>query len=192
MIAGLVLAAGAGSRFGGAKVIAPLRGTAIVRHVVARLLDAGLTPVVVVVAGADRDAIVDALEGAEVEVVVNPNPESGLSSSLRLGVDALPDYVGAFVVALGDQPLIEPAVVRALIDTWNQSNVAAVVPEYRDGRGNPVLFDATLRRRMSGLTGDVGARHLLEQLGDRVGRVHVDADAPRDVDTRADLELLEG
>jgi CTP:molybdopterin cytidylyltransferase MocA len=191
MIAGLVLAAGTGSRFGGAKVVAPLHGTAIVRHVVARLLDAGLTPVVVV-AGSDRDAIAHALEGADVEVIVNPNPESGLSSSLRLGVDALPDYVGAFVVALGDQPLIEPAVVRSLIDAWNQSNVAAVVPEYRDGRGNPVLFDATLRRRMAGLTGDVGARHLLEQLGDRVGRVSVDANAPRDVDTRADLESLEG
>ncbi len=191
MIAGLVLAAGMGSRFGGAKLVAPLRGTAIVRHVVARLIDAGLTPVVVV-AGSDRDAIVDALEGADVEVVVNPNPESGLSSSLRLGVDALPDYVGAFVVALGDQPLIEPAVVRSLVDAWNQSNVAAVVPEYRDGRGNPVLFDATLRRRMAGLTGDVGARNLLEQLGDRVGRVRVDADAPRDVDTLADLESLEG
>lgn len=191
MIAGLVLAAGSATRFGGGKVVSPLRGTPIVRHVVARLVDAGLDPILVV-AGNERDAIHDALEGARVELIVNPHPEAGLSSSLRLGVDALPDYVGAFVVALGDQPLIEPSVVRSLVETWNQSNVAAVVPEYRDGRGNPVLFDATLRRRMSELTGDVGARQLLEQLGDRVGRVTVDSDAPRDIDTRADLEALEG
>jgi molybdenum cofactor cytidylyltransferase len=191
MIAGLVLAAGSATRFGGGKVIALLHGSPIVRHVVARLREAGLSPVIVV-AGAEREAIASALEGEEAELVLNPNPEVGLSGSLRLGVDALPDYVGAFVVALGDQPLIDPNVVRALIDTWNQSNAAAVVPEYRDGRGNPVLFDATLRRRMASLSGDVGARELLEQLGDRLGRVHVDADSPRDVDTREDLTALEG
>ena len=191
MIAGIVLAAGRGTRFGGTKVLAGLRGTPVVRHVVARLREAGLAPLVVVV-GAERDEIAAALDGAGVEVVINPNPDAGLSASLRLGVDALPDYVGAFVVALGDQPLIDPDVVRRLAEAWNQSNAAAVVPVYRDGRGNPVLFDATLRRRMAGLTGDAGARELLEQLGDRLGRVSVDADAPRDIDTRADLEALQG
>lgn len=191
MIAGVVLAAGLGTRFGGSKVLAMLHGTPVVRHVVARLREAGLSPLVVV-AGTQRDEIAAALEGAGAEVVANPNPDAGLSASLRLGVDALPDYVGAFVVALGDQPLIDPDVVRRLAEAWNQSNAAAVVPVYRDGRGNPVLFDATLRRRLSGLTGDAGARELLEQLGDRLGRVPVDAESPRDIDTRADLEALQG
>lgn len=191
MIAGVVLAAGRATRFGGTKVLAGLHGTPVVRHVVARLKEAGLSPLVVV-AGAQRDEIAAALEGAGVEVVTNPNPDAGLSASLRVGVDALPDYVGAFVVALGDQPLIDPDVVRRLAEAWNQSNAAAVVPEYRDGRGNPVLFDATLRRRLAALSGDAGARELLRQLGDRLGRISVEADAPRDVDTRADLEALHG
>lgn len=191
MIAAVVLAAGRGERFGGEKVVAELHGIALVRHVVDRLRLAGLSPVIVV-AGASSVAVRDALLGTDADVVENPRPDDGMSASLRIGVEALPEECGAFLVALGDQPLLDAGVVRALTDTWRDSNAAAVVPVYRDGRGNPVLFDATMRRRLRALEGDAGARALLEAMGDRVVRVAVEADAPRDVDTPDDLRALGG
>ncbi|MFN8666169.1 MAG: nucleotidyltransferase family protein [Gemmatimonadaceae bacterium] len=191
MIGAVVLAAGRGERFGGEKVLAEVRGIALVRHVVDRLRLAGVSSVVVV-AGPAPDGVRAALAGTDADIVPNPAPSDGMSASLALGVAALPEEVDAFVVALGDQPFIDAAVVRALGETWRDSNAAAVVPMYRDGRGNPVLFDASMRRRLQALEGDMGARELLAAMGDRVLRVPVDADAPRDVDTPGDLQALGG
>lgn len=191
MIGAIVLAAGSGTRFGGTKVIAVLRGTPVVRHVVDRLQEAGLAPIVVVCAPGDA-AVREAVRGTDATVVDNPQRDDGLSTSLRLGVETLPATVDAFVVALGDQPLIDPDVLRRMIAAWRDSNAAAVLPEYRDGRGNPVLFDDTMRRHLATLTGDAGARDLLQRMGDRVVAVAVDAPAPRDVDTPGDLHALEG
>lgn len=190
MIAGLVLAAGRAERFGAAKVLAMLHGRPLVRHVVDRLLAAGIHDITVT-AGVHVGAIRDALEGTLARVVHVAGAESGMSASLRGGVEALPEACAAFVVALGDQPFIDPALVRQLEDAWRSSAPLAVVPVYRGGeRGNPVLFDAALRPMLCALSGDVGARDLLRSLGDRVRWLAVDADAPRDVDTPADLDAL--
>ena len=191
MIAAVVLAAGRGERFGGDKVLAPLRGQPVVRHVVERLHAAGLSPVIVV-GGAGVAALRAALAETPAQVVEHPAWAEGLSSSLRAGIAAVPEECPAFVVALGDQPLVDVAVIRALVDTWRGCNAAAVVPKYADGRGNPVLFDATMRRRLAELRGDTGARSLLEAMGDRAVRLPVASPAPRDVDTPDDLRALEG
>lgn len=191
MIVGIVLAAGFASRYGAPKVLERVRGIELVRHVVDRVSAAGIDEVIVT-AGESADDIREALEGSGAKVVVVPDVASGLSASLGAALDVLPAECTAFVVALGDQPFIDPAVVRQLHDTWASSNAAAVVPVYRDsGRGNPVFFDATMRRRLRELTGDAGARDLLMAMGDRVVQVPVDAPAPRDVDTREDLSQLE-
>lgn len=191
MIGAVVLAAGRAERFGGDKVLAALRGVPMVRHVVDRLTRAGVSPIVVV-GGASVDGVRTALADTSADVVVNAEPEHGLSASLRVGIEALPAACGAFFVALGDQPFVDVDVLRELAATWRGCNAAAVVPVYRDGQGNPVLFDGTMRRRLRDLTGDAGARTLLAAMGDRVVRVAIDADAPRDVDTPADLRTLEG
>lgn len=190
MIGAIVLAAGRGTRFGGPKVTALLRGTPVVRHVVDRLQEGGLAPIVVVCAPGDA-SVRAAVDGSGVTLVENPVRDEGLSASLRLGVESLPGTVDGFVVALGDQPLIDPEVIRRMLGAWRDSNAAAVVPEYLDGRGNPVLFDNTMRRHLVALTGDAGARDLLQRMDDRVVAVAVDAPAPQDVDTPGDLRALE-
>jgi molybdenum cofactor cytidylyltransferase len=191
MIVGIVLAAGTASRFGAPKVLERVRGIELVRHVVDRVSAAGIEEIIVT-AGAMAAGVREAVEGSGATVVDVPDATAGLSASLRAALDALPEACTAFVVALGDQPFIDPLVVRQLRETWDTSNAAAVVPVYRgSGRGNPVFFDATMRRRLRELTGDAGARDLLVAMGDRVVEVAVDAPAPRDVDTREDLAHLE-
>jgi molybdenum cofactor cytidylyltransferase len=191
MIVGIVLAAGSASRYGAPKVLERVRGIELVRHVVDRVMASGIDGVIVT-AGESAHGVREAVEGSGAVVIEVSDAATGLSASLRAALDALPEACTGFVVALGDQPFIDPAVVRQLRDTWEGSNAAAVVPVYLDsGRGNPVFFDATMRRRLRELSGDAGARDLLVAMGDRVVQVFVDAPAPRDVDTREDLSHLE-
>lgn len=191
MIGAIVLAAGRGTRFGGAKVLASHAGVPLVRHVVERLRASGLEQVIVT-AGDHLEAITAAVAGPGV-TVVSVDPEGGMSASIQAGVAALPATCDAFLIALGDQPGIDPEIVRRVIETWERSTSAAVVPVYRDGvQGHPVLLDATLRRRLGALSGDRGARDLLQALGDRVVWMEVDAPVPVDVDVPADLDRLGG
>ncbi|MEO6443618.1 MAG: nucleotidyltransferase family protein [Gemmatimonadaceae bacterium] len=191
MIAAVILAAGRATRFGAPKVLAALEGRALVRHVVDRLAAAGVDALVVVVGDEER-RVAAVLAGTGARVVRNPAPELGMSSSLRVGVEALPEETEAFVVALGDQPYIDVAVVGDLVRGWRASRPAAVVPVYSDGRGNPVLFDARMRGALCELTGDAGARELLAQHHQEVERLTIDRPAPRDVDTHEDWKALGG
>ncbi len=189
MIAAVVLAAGRAVRFGGAKTVALLHGEPLVKHVVARLIEGGVDHVVVVVP-TDADDLVTALEDAGVHFVTNDDPDRGMSSSIAAGVRALPVSCQAFFIAHGDQPLIDPQVIRSLRGVWERSNTAAVVPRYSDGRGNPVLFDRTMVAQLEQLQGDGGARSLLESMADRVSYFTVQDAAPKDVDTPQDLTWL--
>ncbi len=189
MIAGLLLAAGRSTRFGADKLTAKLNGKAVARWSAEGLLD---LDAVYVVIPPGADALTQALARLDVTFVVNLGRAEGMASSLRAGVAALPADAEAVVVALGDQPLVSRAVTAALCARWKEGGVDAVVPVYRDGRGHPVLFGRACFDALAALRGDVGARAVLEALGERLAQVPVDADAPLDVDTPDVLGQLGG
>jgi len=168
-IAAIVLAAGAGSRFGGGKLLAPLEGRPILQHVLERLEAAGLDDVIVVV-GDDAAELETALEWGTARRVINPTPETGLSSSLKVGIGALSADVDRALITLGDQPLLPARAVRALIDAEAQPATPIVVPVYGDGVGrNPVL----LGRDAFGLVDETHGDRGLGPLIDEIGRAHV-------------------
>lgn len=199
--AGIVLAAGTGSRFGGGKVRAPLNGRPLVAHVLANARAAGLGRVVLVL-GRDAEAVRAALLSDDpagldgVTVAVNPAPERGLTTSLRIGLavataDLAPDGV---VVLLGDQPRVRADVVLALLGAAATAppGAFAVAPAYAgDGAPNPVLVLPALWPLAAGLHGDRGLGPLLAADPGRVVRVPVPGANP-DVDTPTDLAALEG
>ena len=189
MIAGLLLAAGRSTRFGADKLTAKLDGKAVVRWSAETVinLDDGY---VVVPPGAD--AVTQALARLDVTFVVNLARAEGMASSLRAGVAALPGDVEAVVVALGDQPLASAAVTQALCARWREGGADAVAPVYADGRGHPVLFGRSCFGALAELRGDVGARAVLESLGERLALIPVEGDAPLDVDTPDVLAQLGG
>ncbi len=189
MIAGLLLAAGRSSRFGADKLCAKLDGKAVIRWSAQALSP---TDEVYVVIPPGADAIAQALSRLDVRFVINLGRHEGMASSIRAGIAALPHDVDAVLIALADQPLASADVTRALCDRWRAGGVAAVVPEYRNGRGHPVLFGRECLAALSALRGDVGARSVVEALGDRVARLSVDAAMPVDVDTPEALEALQG
>ncbi|MBV6522244.1 MAG: Nicotine blue oxidoreductase [Gemmatimonadaceae bacterium] len=190
MISAIVLAAGRATRFGTSKIVAPLWGTPLVRHVVDRLQRAGIDEAVVV-AGEASEAIAHAVQGTGARVVVNRDPATGLSGSLRVGLRSVSPDADAILVALGDQPLIDASVVDGMIAAWRSLRGTIVVPVYNGERGNPVLFDRSLRPVLEALEGDRGARDLLADHGGAVYRFRVQAAAPKDVDTVDDLAGLE-
>ena len=186
MAAAIVLAAGAGSRFGGGKLAALLDGRPVLEHVVEAARSAGLDPVIVVV-GPSSD-----LRPQGARMVVNDHPERGLSSSLQVGVAAIPDVASVAVILLGDQPLVLPATIEALVAAAEAAPGYAAVPLYVDGGGpNPVALTRSLFPLAAEATGDRGIGPLLADRPELVIEVPVEGSNP-DVDTRADLERVRG
>lgn len=150
---------------------------------------------VAVVIGAYEDEVLERVEFGDSVVVINPEWEEGLASSLRVGLDALtrePSVERTFVV-LGDQPGIPVELPARLIDAMERSGRPAAVPRYRYQRANPVLVDRRLWSRFMSLEGDAGAARLLQAHPEWVEEVWVDHLPPRDVDTPEDAaDLLSG
>ncbi len=189
----VVLAAGAGRRFGGRKLLAPFEG----RPLAAGALDAAFAAParrVLLVTEGDRDLAAFAREharalgrDADLQVVVAADAAEGMGASLRAGIEALPpDADGAFVF-LGDMPRVPPGLaqdlVRALVP-----GVDAVAPRLAGRRGHPVLFGRDCFPALRALGGDVGARDVLAVLGDRLALVDTfhagvlfDVDRPEDL-----------
>jgi len=180
-IAGVLLAAGEGSRLGGPKALVEVAGKRLVDRGVALLRDGGTAPVVVVTGAVDVPLL-------GVITVHNPDWRSGMGSSLAAGLEALPDACAAAVVALVDQPLIGPGVVQRLIAAY-LDGAGIAVASYDGKPRNPVLM---ARDEWAGVlalaTGDVGARPYLQAHPDRVTAVECgDIGRPDDVDTPEDL-----
>ena len=189
MIAAVVLAAGLSRRMGQAKLLMPVGGRAIVRYVVESVL-AGGVDLVWVVTGPDVEPIEAALAGLEAQIAVNPAPEEGQASSLRAGIAALPASVDAVLIALGDQPSLAPSIIPALLAARRTSPKLIVAPRYRDGQGNPVLFKREIFPELLRLTGDQGARPIIQKEPARVEWVELDLPMPPDVDTLDDYEKI--
>ncbi|MGH2406567.1 MAG: NTP transferase domain-containing protein [Candidatus Limnocylindrales bacterium] len=187
--AAVVLAAGRALRFGSIKLLATLGERPILQLVLDTVAATAFGEVVVVL-GAAVDEIEAAITWRGERRVRNERPADGLASSLRLGLEAVAPDISAALIVLGDQPLLRPDVVRALLAAKVAADTIAVVPDYTDGGGaNPVLLLRAGFRLAAGLVGDHGLGPLLEADAARVIRVPVGGSNP-DVDTPADLAHL--
>jgi molybdenum cofactor cytidylyltransferase len=191
-VAAIVLAAGAGRRFGPtSKLLAPLRGRPILQHVLDAVADAGVSDVIVVL-GHGTGRVEGSIRWRTEVRVVNPDPDRGLSSSVQVGIAAARDLespVDGVVIALGDQPTLSATVVRALIDQADEGR-SIVVPRYAEGRGpNPVLLRRDAWPLVEGIAGDRGLGPLIASRPELVVEVPVGGSNP-DVDTPEDLADL--
>ncbi len=192
-VIGIVLAAGAATRFGSQKLLAPLHDRPVLQHVLDAVAASALDEVVVVL-GDDAASIARAISWRAERRAVNPRPQDGLSSSLRIGLDAAAEdpSADAVVVVLGDQPSLRPAVIEAVIAAAAGSDRPFVRARYADdGAPNPVLVRRGGWAMAAGLTGDRGLGPLLGSRPDLVAEVPVEGSNP-DVDTPADLDRVSG
>ncbi|HEY2637965.1 MAG TPA: nucleotidyltransferase family protein [Solirubrobacteraceae bacterium] len=187
MIGGLILAAGEGRRFGGAKQVAEYGGRPLMAHAMAALMAVPLVERRVVVLGAHADEIRARIDFSDFEEVVCEDWAEGQAASLRAGVRALRDCE-AIVVLLADMPGVTPQVVAQVADGV-RSGAVALRAVYDGKPGHPVLLSQSLYDDILKLEGDVGARDLLAEV--HATQVEVGELArPDDVDTPEELESM--
>ncbi len=182
---GLLLAAGASTRFGADKLAHPLPHGVAVAVQAARHLKAEIERVIAVVRpGADDTAQALAAEGCQ--VVVCENAAEGMGASLACGARAA-GAVDGYLVALADMPFVRPSTIAALRDAL-AGGAALVAPYFHARRGHPVGIAGRFRAELEALSGDEGARALLAAHAAEIVKVPVgDPGVIRDIDTPADV-----
>jgi molybdenum cofactor cytidylyltransferase len=189
-IAAVVLAAGSASRMaasGSHKLLAEFDGVPLVRRSVETVLAASLHSSVVVT-GYRADDIESAIDGLEIAIIRNDDFATGMASSLKAGLQAVRDGADGLLVMLADMPAIKPEHLQLMIDAFWREQGRAIVRAVSGGkRGNPVILPVTTFDAISKLTGDIGARPVIERSGlpvvdvDIGDAAHVDTDTPEDV-----------
>jgi CTP:molybdopterin cytidylyltransferase MocA len=201
-VAGIVLAAGSGSRYGGPKALVRFGPELLVQRACRLLAEGGCDPVLAVL-GAEADrvraaaglpAAGPARPGGGPGTVDNPDWPTGIGSSVRAGLAAVPAGTAAAVLALADEPLVGPAAVRRLVAAWRTglpAGVGAVVATYGGAQRNPVLLTRPVFADVAvAATGDRGARAWLRSHPAAVLGVPCDGTGDvLDVDTPTDLAV---
>lgn len=161
----IVLAAGASSRMGTPKQLLPYQGQTLIEHIL-NMTVASIGQPVIVVLGANADQIKPKLIGMEIRMVDNPNWRSGMSTSIRVGLEALkaeaPNLTGVLFTVC-DQPLISTSFINRLVHHFQSSDHLIVASEYAGVLGVPALFDRTLIPELLTLKQDVGAKSLIQR-----------------------------
>ena len=184
-IAGLLLAAGSSRRMGKEnKLLTDVDGTAMVTRV-AKQITASQAEGLMVVTGHEKDQVELALKNYATGFVHNPDFADGLSTSLKTGLRALPDNIDGAIVCLGDMPLVKAEHIDQLIRAFDPVEGRSIcVPVHGRKRGNPVVWSKRFITEILSVTGDIGARHLLEEHADQVIEVAIEQDGVLfDIDT---------
>lgn len=184
----VVLAAGAGVRFGGGKLVAPL-GEGVLLDGALRAAFAAPVRDVTVVTGADSGQVAHIARAFDprVKIVHAAEYAEGMGASLRTAIASLPADADGVFVFLGDMPRVPPAVFQPMVQAL-AAGAVAVAPVFRRRRGNPVLLGRDLFPQLVQLKGDAGARAILQALGERLALVDAPDDGVLfDVDQPADL-----
>ena len=188
MISAIVLAAGESRRMGAHKVLLPLGSVTVIGHIVDQLLLSVIDRVFVVV-GHEGDRIVHALSDRSVTVITNHDYMSGMLSSVRCGIEAMPEQSEAVMVALGDQPSITAELVDNIVRSFRTAGKGILVPLHQGRRGHPIMFSAEYCTEILGQYDDVGLRGLMRGHPEDVFELNVespailsDMDFPEDYD----------
>jgi molybdenum cofactor cytidylyltransferase len=189
-LAAVVLAAGSSRRFGADnKLLAAIDGRPLVARVVAAIEGAGIGRVIVVT-GHDRERVAAALAGAGRTLVHNGDHDAGMGTSIAAGIAALGDDVDGALIAQGDMPAVDSALIAALCRAFLAHGCDRIVhPVLADGRqGNPVIWPRRLFADLARLNGDKGGKRLIEaEAGRTVGSAVAGDGAAADIDTPEQL-----
>lgn len=188
-VAAIILAAGASTRMGEPKLLLTHQGVPLVRRAVETAVGGGCTDVVVVL-GANHEQYRPQLQGTPARLLHNPEFSQGMSSSIRVGIEALADDARAAIIMLADQPFIDRGVIKRLISTYVTSKAKIVACAYDGVHGAPVLFDRALFLELLLLEGDQGARHVLTIYPRNVTTIEISPNAATDIDTPEDARRL--
>ena len=197
-IAAIILAAGRSQRMGTAnKLLLPIAELSILQTTVASVVSAKIAQVIVVL-GFDADKVRLHLLDDRLTFTVNQDYQSGISSSLRCGLDALEADIDGAMIVLADMPFITTAQLDQLLEVCHFSPLLdiadpyIVVPYRKGKRGNPIIWHSDYFSELKQQKGDQGAKAMLQKYAQHIMPIEIDSDAIFiDIDTPADLKLCE-
>jgi len=187
-VSGLVLGAGASSRFGEPKQLLPYRGGTLLGWVVNQAERATGLDEVVVVLGRAADEIREKVVFGNAKVVENPIFGEGCASSYRVGIGALDPRSDAIMILLGDQPGVDPETIDRVANEWRRGDGQIALASYRGRKGHPMLFARPLFDKLVGLHGDKAAWKLVDANPDLVRVIPFDRPFPEDINTLEDFQ----
>ena len=188
-IAGVLLAAGLSSRMGRNKLLLEIAGRTVVRRAAEKALSAGLSPLLVVV-GHEREKVEAALLGLPLRAVFNPDYASGMNSSLRAGIAAVPDDCAGALVLLADMPLVTAGMLGELRDTFRRKGTPLVISTYGGIVAPPTLYGRALFPELRELSGEACGKRVVKQHRAEAAEIAWPPAALADLDLPADVERV--
>jgi molybdenum cofactor cytidylyltransferase len=185
-VAGVVLAAGLSNRMGTNKMLLEVGGRTLVRRAVSTATSAGLDPVLVVV-GHESEHVRAEIAELPCTAVLNAEYASGMNTSLRAGVAAVPDDAAAAVVLLGDMPLVDACMVRALIDAFRQLGAPLVLSKYGDVVAPPIVYGRSLFPELRALAADACGKSVVKRHRAEAAELRWPPETLTDLDFPADV-----
>ena len=186
----LILAAGASSRMGQPKQLLPFANKTLIQLSIETALDSHCKNIYCVV-GANANAVIENIGDYPIHIIQNPNYQQGLSSSIKAGLEVLEkENFEAVLITLADQPKINSSHLNSLINTWKDHPYQAVATRYKDNIGVPTLFPKHYFKDLKALTGDKGARTLLNK--SKKDFLAISFEELADIDTPEDYQKLLG
>jgi len=192
--AGIILAAGASTRFGRPKQLLQLNDKYLIEWVLDAALNSRLNRVVLVLGYAHQkilQALGETSQHSKLQIVVNPQYKLGQSHSLRIGLSTVKTDFAAVMFLLGDQPMLNPAKINSLLESFWSADKDICVPTYQGKRQTPVIFSRRFFAELMNIKGDIGARKLIDKNPTRVISVEMaDPLTFFDIDTQQDFKNL--
>ena len=167
MISAILLAAGQSKRMDGEnKLTKEIQGVPLLKHSVKNILAASIDELIIVL-GYQKEIVENIIDKhKKLKIVFNKDFESGIASSIKTGLNHLSNNTEAFFICLGDMPVVNHDIYNQLIKS--KDNKEIIVPTYRRQQGNPVLFNKSMKEKIMNITGDAGAKKILELNKDKI------------------------
>ena len=192
--AGIILAAGAATRFGQPKQLLRLKGKYLIERVLDAALNSRLGRVVLVLGFAHQKiqkALGKKLRHAKLQIEVNPHYQKGQGHSLQVGLSSVINTFPAVMFLLADQPLVDAATINCLLDKFWSADKDIGVPTFHGKRGNPSIFSQKFYQHIMKIKGDIGARQIINAHPERVLEIEIKNPLLfSDVDTPEDFEKI--
>jgi molybdenum cofactor cytidylyltransferase len=199
VIAGVILAAGEGSRFKGEnKLLLPFRGRAVIYHVTREALRSHLDPILLVIGHEGKKvvaALADLNRDPKVKVIQNPDWRSGRAFSVNAAIEALPNDARGALFLQGDMPLVTHQLIDSVTEEFTKSGARLCFPVYKGEKGHPVAFSRELLAELTKLSGDQSGWALVKRYWAEAlrlpledGMTQLDLDTPEDYTRLLELE----
>lgn len=187
----VILAAGEAARMGKAKMLLPFKKTTILAHLIDEITLVEPN-IIQLVTGYYHDLIQAQISTDKVDIIQNPNYKLGMSSSIQVGLTAMiktcPD-LDFLVIVVSDQPFLNKSILLRLLTKQQQTAKGIIASSYNGIKGTPVLLSSAYFSHLYNLTGDKGARVILQQFPDDIATIEFENGA-LDIDTPEEYELL--